>query len=387
MTKIKNSKLIKARAGLIIDQPFFASILLPMVMSEDKSCPTMGTDGETMIYNPDWIETLTLAETTFVLAHETLHCVFDHMGRRGEKNHNVYNQAADYIINELLVNEKIGTMPKQGLYNPKLVKDGGGTAEGVYNILIKDEKNKSKNAGDKGGALDNVNDAGTNNGSKPTDAATLAEKSAQLKVRVIQAKNAAKMQGKLSAGLERLVDEATKPLIDWREVLRRFVSERAKSEYTFARPKRRFLGEDFYLPSLSGERMGVLTIAVDCSGSVDQDLLSMFASEVNAIREDLMPSRIEIVYFDSEVCKTEIVEPEDTLKIKAVGGGGTAFSPVFNYINKQNEEPVCVIFLTDLVCDDFGPMPDYPVLWVCLENLTDGFKNPPFGEIVEVRND
>src|SRR5690606_23983989 len=113
--KIKHSKLAKARASLIIDHPFFASILLPMPISEDKTIPTMATDGETIRYNPEWTDSLTLDETTFVLAHETLHCVFDHMGRRGERTPNRWNQAADYIINELLIKDRIGSMPAGGL--------------------------------------------------------------------------------------------------------------------------------------------------------------------------------------------------------------------------------------------------------------------------------
>src|SRR5690606_851294 len=99
-----------------------------------------------------------------------------------------------------------------------------------------------------------------------------------------------KMQGKLSAGIERLVDDLVKPKIDWREVLRRFLTERAKVDASFARPKRRFLADDLFLPSLNGQKMGRLVIAVDCSGSVNNTLLAAFASEINAIREDIRPS-------------------------------------------------------------------------------------------------
>lgn len=373
-------KISKARASLIIDQPFFASVLLPMPMIEDTSIPTMSTDGETILYNPSWIETLKADEIAFVMAHEVLHCVFDHMGRRGARGPNRWNQAADYIINKILIDDKLGSMPHGGLHNPSLVQKGNGTAEGVYKLLPESDENKK--AGQKGGALDQVHDAGTNNGTKPTDQATLAEKSANLKVRIVAAKNVAKMQGRLSAGLERLVEEMVKPQVDWREVLRRFLSERAKVDYSFARPKRRFLAEDLYLPSLTGERMGKIVIAVDCSGSVTPKLLNEFATEINAIREDLRPSGTDIIYFDSVVCKVDSVKDEEELTIKPVGGGGTAFSPVIDYVNKMQDPPACVVFLTDLYCDDYGARPDYPVLWCVMEG--NAVRKVPYGEIVEV---
>ncbi len=378
----KPNNIAKARASLIVDQPFFASILLPMPITEDSSIPTFATDGESIVYNPEWAAKKTLAETVFVMAHETMHCVFDHMGRRGSKTPNRWNQAADYIINELLVKEKIGSMPPEGLYNPSLVQRGGGTAEGVYKLLP--ESSEDKKPGDKGGALDQVHDAGTKNGQQKTDPATMAQKSSALKIRVIQAKNAAKMQGKLPGSLEKLVEELITPEVDWREVLRRFISERAKVEYSFSRPKRRFLGEDLYLPSLTGEKMGSLVIAVDCSGSVDEKLLNRFAAEINAIKQDVHPSAIDVLYFDTRVFDEQRFEADDEIKLNIHRGGGTAFSPVFERINKMPELPVACVFLTDLVCHDFGPAPEYPVLWTVLDGPHKGYDNPPFGEVLNV---
>ena len=394
MSKAKNL-IAKARAGLIVDQPFFASLLLPMPIGETDQVETFATDGESIVYNPKWAETLTSQEITFVLAHETLHCVFDHMGRREARTHNRWNQAADYIINDILTKEKIGVMPKGGLLDSNLVLRGNGTAEGVYKLLpASSEKNQ---AGKPGGALDKVLDAGSKSlkvDSKtgkvsvspgaPVDAATKAEKSADMKVKVIQATNAARMCGKLSAGMERLVSELVKPVIDWRDVLRRFVSDRAKVDYSFSKPKRRFLGEDLYLPSLTGEKMGVLAVAVDCSGSVDVKLLNKFSAEVNAIREDVHPSRIDVVYFDSKVLRAETFESDAQVELKPCGGGGTAFSPVFEYINAMPDQPIACVFLTDLECNDFGPPPAYPVLWAVLEGKRPAIDSAPFGEILKV---
>ncbi len=374
--------IAKARSCLIIDHPFIASLLLPMPFEEDKSIPTMATDGDKVIYNPDFVEGLTFDELTFALAHETFHCVFDHMGRRESRSPNRWNQAADYIINDILVNEKIGTIRPEWLLNPRLVASGKGTAEGVYTLLP--QSDEKKGAGQKGGAMDQVLDAGSEMGTQAVDQATATQKSAEMKVRVIQAKNAAKMAGKLSAGIDRLITEMLKPKVDWREVLRNFVTEKCKDYFSFARPKRRFLADEIYLPGLMGEKMGMIDFLVDCSGSVTPALLNKFATEINAIREDLKPSRIRVIYFDAVVTRVETFDADDgEVKLKPSGGGGTAFSPCFEFINSSPEElPIAVVCLTDLECDDFGPPPAYPVLWCVLEGTSRN--TVPFGEIVEV---
>lgn len=375
--QVASDLMAKARSGLILDQPFFASILLAMPISVNNEVTTMATDGESVCYNENWVSTLTQSEVTFVLAHETLHCVFQHMGRRDKREPNRWNQAADYVINQILVDEKVGVMPSVGLLNKALVTKGLGTAEGVYNLLPKDaEKNK---AGSKNGSLDQMHDAGSEMGTGKPDAATLSQKNAEMKVRIIQAKNSAKMQGKLSAGLERLCGEALKVKTDWRSVLRRFLTERAKVDFSYARPKRRFLAEDIYLPSLIGEKLGAIVVPIDCSGSINDAILKRFGAEINAIKQDTKPSEVKIIYFDSRVLRIDTFGPEEDIVLKPCGGGGTAFSPVFKAIEKFETPPTACVFLTDLECNDFGPMPEYPVLWA-----TTSRTNAPFGEIVEL---
>ena len=376
-----NDKIAKAKAGLIIDQPFFASILLPMPITEDPTVKTMATDGESIVFNPKWVETLTLSEVTFVLAHETLHCVFQHMCRLGNKNKKKYNIAADYVINDLLVKEKVGVMPKIGLHDPALVQKGEGTAEGVYRLLP-DEAGE-KGPGEPGGAMDEVREAGSEQGAKPVDESTRAQKESEIRVRVIQAKNAAKMQGKMSANLERLINDIVKTKTDWRTVLRRFLTERAKTEYSYARPKRRFLAEDIYLPSLQGDKIGKIVVAVDCSGSIGEEELNYFGAEIKAIFEDTNPSEVSVLYFDSEYLKTQVFQHGDTVELEAVGGGGTAFSPIFKEIIKWDEQPTACVVLTDLCCNDFGEAPEYPVLWAS----THKDSGAPFGEIIKIGED
>ena len=125
--------------------------------------------------------------------------------------------------------------------------------------------------------------------------------------------------------------------------------------------------------------MGELVVAVDCSGSIDEDTLNQFAAEVLTIKEDSNPSCIHVVYFDHEVSHYEKFTRDDELHIEPHGGGGTAFSPVFDYLNKHGIDPIACVFLTDLYCDDYGDEPSFPVLWVATDkDKTDA----PFGEVV-----
>jgi predicted metal-dependent peptidase len=370
--------MTKAKAQLILDHPFFASILLGMTMAEDTSIPTMATDGESIRFNPEWVATLKLNELTFVLAHEVMHCVFQHMTRRNHRDPNKWNIAGDYVINDVLVKERVGAMPHGGLLNPQLVIDGNGTTEGVYNLLPEPPPKQDGSSGDHpgagqpGGAMDQVMDAGQ-------DQATNSQKEAEMRVRICQARNAAKMAGKLSAGLERLVSDLVQPRVDWRAVLRRFLTTRAKIDLSYARPKRRFLADDLYLPGLTGERLGRIAVAVDCSGSIDDKTLAEFSAEIKAIAEDTQPEAIEIVYFDSEILRRDVFEQGQAVEIHAMGGGGTAFSPIFEAL--MEVPPIACVVLTDLCCDDFGPAPEYPVLWA---STHDG--EAPFGEIVLMRD-
>lgn len=352
-------KLSQAKAQLVLDHPFYASLLcnLPFVKRDDIK--TMAVDGVNVYYNEEFVNELTLSELKFVEAHEVMHCVFDHMGRKQGRNHRKWNQAGDYIINDMLVNDGVGTMPSKALYNLDLVKAANYTTDGVYKLLPDD---------DSGDPLDDVMEASP---------ATSKEVEEKWKIRTVQAGQVAKMAGKLSADMKRLVDSLVDPKVAWQELLRRFVSKRAKTERSFSRPNRRFIAQGVYLPAMAGEVLGKIAIAVDCSGSISQEVLTEFATEINAIKETMRPSSIDVYYFDSEVSHTETYEPDDALDIKPHGGGGTAFSPIMEAVNAREEQPECLVVLTDLYCSDFGTQPDYPVLWV-----SNGNKSAPWGEVV-----
>jgi predicted metal-dependent peptidase len=367
-TKLK-MRLSKAKTSLVLEHPFIGKVALEMPFILDRKVPTAATNGKRVIFNPDFIGELTDEELKFLVAHECMHPMLEHNYRRNERDARKWNQAADYVINKLLVDDNVGKMPKVGLLSDDIYKAGNGTSDGIYNILPDSDDNGGGGVGD---PLDDCEDAeGT--------PAEVAQEAAEWKVKVAQAAQVAKMMGKLSAGMARLVDEVLNPKVDWRDVLHRFLVRAKTDTRTWARPNRRFAGFGMYLPSVSGVQMGDLVFAIDCSGSIDDKTVAQFAAEVRNVQEDLAPRCIHVIYFDSEVSHYEFYKKSDDLDIKPHGGGGTDFAPVFDYMEAHDIDPVAVVFLTDLCCSSYGNEPDCPVLWVSTEQKYD---TPPFGEVV-----
>lgn len=362
-------RISKAKTALILEHPFIGSVALNMPMSIDNSVPTAATNGKRVLFNEEFCNGLSDEELKFLVAHECMHPMLEHNFRRGERDAYKWNQAADYVINKLLTDEGIGKMPEQGLLDDTIYNNGGGTSDGIFNLLPDTPEDGQGNGGS-GQPLDSCEDG---QGSP----AEVSQQQAEWKVKVAQAAQSAKMMGKMSAGLERLVDEILKPKVDWRDVLQRFVVKCRSDQRSWARPNRRFLSQGLYLPSVSGESLGEIAFAVDCSGSIGQDEINQFASEITTVWQDQRPTKVHVIYFDSEVSHYDEFEQDNEPVVKPHGGGGTAFSPVFKYMTEHGIEPVACIFLTDLCCDDFGDAPDYPVLWVSTHD-----DKAPFGEVV-----
>jgi len=363
------TRIAKAKTSQILEHPFVGTIALNMPHVLDDSIPTACTNGKRVRYNPKFLETLTDEQVKFLVAHECFHPMLEHIFRLKGRDARKWNKAGDYVINKLLVDEGIGKFIDGGLLDDNIYKAGGGTTDGIYNILPEEDGD----GGDGGyGIGDDLEEA-------PGGAADQAQEAAEWRVKVAQAAQAAKMMGKLSANMQRFVDEVLQPKVDWRDVLSRFLTKCKDDTRSFARPNRRFLSQGLYLPSTSGERLGEVAVYIDCSGSIGPKELAEFAAELKAIHEDMRPAKLHVGYFDSEVSHLDVFGPDDTVTVAPHGGGGTAFSPIFKHIAANNIEPVACVVLTDLCCDDFGAAPDYPVLWV--SNASD---KAPWGEVVKM---
>ena len=363
-------RLSKAKTALILDHPFFGNLAMNMPQIITDAVPTAATNGKHILYNPDFCKGLNNDNLVFLIAHEVMHPALDHITRVGERDPERWNYAGDTVINPMLVDEGIGTFIDGGVMDRDLLKQGGGTTDGVYNLLPPQPNG--------GGGYGNEGQGKSFDELQPYEGspAEVEQLKSEWKVKVAQAAQAAKMMGKLSAGLERFVGDLLQPRVNWRDVMNRFIVKQRNEDRTWSRPNRRFLSQGMYLPSISGEALGEIVFSIDCSGSIGEEELTQFASEIIKVFQDLSPKKIHIVYFDSEVCHYDCFEDEEPV-IKPHGGGGTMFSPIFQYINDNDIEPVCCVVLTDLCCDDFGPEPSYPTLWVSNHK-----GDAPWGEIV-----
>ena len=368
-------KIAKARATLVLDNPFFGALALRMDTKEvgKDITETMATDGIRVVYNADYVDKLTLKQTVGVMAHEVLHIATEHHLRRKEREIQKWNVACDYAINDVLVQDKFelpdGALTGWGKDEP---------AEEIYKKL------QSPPPQSGGGGIGDVMDMP---GSGPGGQATQAEKdqaSAEMKIAIAQAAQTARACGKLSANMERLVGEVLEPQLDWKELLRQFIDRNAKNDYAWYPPNRKYVYMGIYLPSVRSETLGKIAVIVDTSGSISSQEINDFAGEISGILESHRGSA-KVIYCDAGVDSAEDFEFDDLpLKLNPTGGGGTDFRPGFEYIDEHmTEPPPCAVYLTDGWCNSYPEPPSYPVLWVCTE---DRFE-PPFGEVLFINQE
>lgn len=383
---------------LVLDHPFFGLLALRLKLVEDETANTMWVDGVTLGYSAGFVAGLSNAELKGVIGHEVLHVAAGHPWRRGNRDHERWNRAADFSINPILVDAGL-VLPEGGLLEPAYK---GLPAEVIYDRLPParpepqtpdDDQPTSESAAEKAAGSDENNqaaDAGADEGrqfASPPNAASndtasasrpgppslagevrdapaeqVEELEAEWKLAVEAAANAA---GKLPGSLAELVEQAREPKVDWREALRSFVQRSlASPDYRFNLPNRRFLGIGLYLPTLGGETVGRLVIAVDTSASVSQELLAQFHAEILAILSEVQPERTTVIYADSQVQGVDEVYPEEAFRFEAKGRGGTSFIPTFEWVDENEVSPDCLIYLTDLEGEMGEVSPAYPVLWV-----------------------
>lgn len=375
----------RARARLVLDKnrpdaPFWSVLAMRLKVVLRWDIDTMATDGKHLFGNPAFLKWMTEQERVGVIAHECAHNAFKHHCRRGHRNPRKWNIAADLAINPVLLGggfklpQRPGCqalIPGEGPFAdlPPLL-----SAERYYDLLT-DEMMEGFNDSDDPGGLGRVVDAG--DGSE----AAQAEAEAEADVAVRQAQNVAKQRGTMSANLQRIIGELLEPKVDWKNELREFVSVRARNDYCWARPNRRFVAEGIYLPGMESEELGELVFAVDTSGSIDGPTLNRFASEMAAVISAFAGVTLVILYHDSAVCHVQTWEPSDgDLILEPKGGGGTDHKPVFAWIEEHKPDGItALICLTDLYSDFPATEPEYPVLWASTTKA-DG----PFGRTLYI---
>ena len=396
-------RIQKARTTLLLDHPFFGTLLFRLGAKASSSIATMATDGVSLFYNPEFVDTLNAAELAGVLAHEVMHPALQHHTRRGDRDQARWNMACDYAINPILLDAGL-TLPKDVLIDNRF---RGMSAERIYNLIEEDEKQEGSSGqseshvGNGSGAPKGDSVQNDEARSEPLVPSTpggvgqvldapepegesghsVAEQAREWQIAVEQAETVAKVAGKLPGSAVRALEASQAANLDWRELLRRAWSDTIPSDYSWSRPNRRHVWSGLYLPGVTSEGVGEIAIAVDCSGSVSSRQLGLFEAEIRSILAGQRPRLVHVLYFDTVVQKVEMYQAGQPVSLSPVGGGGTDFRPCFDWLAEQAIMPQTLVFLTDL-CGTFpSEAAAYPVIWASTEA-----RRAPFGEVVPIEN-
>lgn len=366
------TKMARAITRLVVSHPFFGSVALSVRVEHDTSIDTMCTDGKSILWSPDFVDGMTGEETTGVTAHEVMHIVMKHPLRRGERDPERWNIAADYAINGILL-ESGFTLPAGALCDPQY---NGLSAEAIYDRLPDDVVQELGTLAKMGEVID-------------LDGLSDAEKKqleADIDAKVMMAAASAKAVGKLPAAIDAIVQRMKRNQVDWLDVMRRFIGGDQPDDYTMRRPnKKLYHTARVFAPSIEKIGVGDVVVMTDSSGSVHDSELQYFLGGMNALSEELKPSSITVITFDSRVQTVHRYEQGEVIdNIKIGGRGGTDVRAAFDYVEEHSlNVDNCVVF-TDLGIYRYPEAPDYPVLWVS----SVGDATPaPFGETTYLKRE
>jgi len=407
--EVVKNRLTKARTQLILDKPFLGNLVLRLpLIAADSWCKTSATDAKSFYYNPEFVDSLNNHQIKFILIHEALHCALTHFARRGNRTKHKWDLACDFAINPLLVKE--GFHPPIDV--PIFRQYEGMIAEEIYPMiddnldqepmdqhLYDDQANDDSKSSDGGMREDDLQkeqeqqstpESKSNDGNKggmsqlaqqppalqPDEVDQLAT---QWQKNLASSAQLAQQAGKLDGEFAKLIDFFLQPQVSWQSLLAQYVSTFARDDFSYSRPSRR-AGEAI-MPSLRSHQLDI-TVAIDTSGSISQEEINEFVSEVDAIKANLRAS-ITLLACDDKLSEHSPwrYEAWEELQFPAsLGGGkGTNFNPVFDHINTQDTPSDVLIYFTDAKGKFPEFEPDYPVLW-----LIKGKERVPWGSRIQL---
>tara|TARA_Y100001972_G_scaffold95723_1_gene117913 strand:- start:183 stop:1409 length:1227 start_codon:yes stop_codon:yes gene_type:complete len=378
--------IIAGRIKMLLQHPFFGNLAtrLQLKNADELGIPTAATDGRNLFYNTTFWSTLDKDEQLFVIGHEVLHVVYDHLEARGDRDPQYFNMAADYVINAQLKEAGLGKMPKVGLYDRKYV---GKSSYEVYDHLMKTQPPIQQTLdvhivmdGKDGDGKDGKKDAnGIPKMSKEEQKALKDE----IKQAVIQAAQASQGAGNMPSGLDRIIKDLTEPKMDWREMLDQQITGTLKDDYSFMRPSRKGMSTGVILPGLVPEPSIDVCVAIDTSGSISNKQLQNFLGEIKSIMDTFRDYKIKVWSFDTEVHNPQEFTPEkDILDYEPAGFGGTEFMANWEWMKKEDVNPKKLIVFTDgYPWGKWGDEDYCDTLWIIHSNH-DKKLQAPFGVTV-----
>ena len=357
-------KLITARVGLLLRASFFGNLATRLkLVNADEWCPTAATDGRNFYYNSRFVDMLKPKEVEFLFGHEVLHCVYDHFGRRGDRDPMLFNIANDYCVNGDLKKHRVGEFITSVpcLYDHKYE---GMSSEEIYDILYENaekidigslidkmlDEHLDGEGNDASGEGDGDEKNGKGGGRPKLSAEERQKIKDEIKEAVLAAAAASDGAGNLPAGVKRIIEDMTAPKMNWRELLRMQLESTIKSDYTWMRNSRRGWHMDAVMPGMKLDPMIDIAVTIDASGSMLDRMLKDFLAEVAGIMEQFPAYRIHVLSFDTQVYNPRQFDSEnldDITGYEIMGGGGTDFDCVFQYFKENEIEPKRHIMFTD----------------------------------------
>ena len=340
-------RIKQIKANLILEQPYFGSIATLQKAKQNDDIQTFLSTPTTFEYNDEYVECLDDDELSFLLTNSAMHQAFGYDNRKEGRLEWLWIMAQDYTINCLLVNNGL-KLPDALLYDERF--DTLST-EAIYKILedeIDEDKHTPKEVENiRYEKMSDTNEYDEN----PID--DIHE----------QLLNNAKLQGDLPLGIEILVPKIHTDLLSWEDELYTVIENSIKFDYKLTPPNKRYLSQGIALPSLSGEKIKIV-IAVDSSGSIDQNLLTRFLNEVESIMNSFPSFEIDLLIADAKVHEHHILYPGDELEYTIKGGGGTNFENTFLYVDENIDNITLFLYFTDGLGKFPLDEPNYDVVWI-----------------------
>lgn len=369
---------------MLVKYPFFGSVVASVGYKENKDIPTAGTDGETIYYNPEYLEGLSVEEQTFIFAHEVCHIAFNHILRSEGKNPELWNIATDGVINQFLKRDGLKMAPgvvdmaeainydAEQLYEKQSQEQSGGESgensqkedkskqdvghdtHSMWEQAVKKHKEQQEKTDKKDKEKTELESMGEKDAFKKN----LEDKKKQLEeLKEAISKQASQAGTSTNRDIRTVNDIGTaKPLIDWRYVLREAIKYDVDWSY-----KNATLEDGVVSANLEEQPMPETEIVIDTSGSINEVLLKNFLRECKNI---LQHTKLKVGCFDTEFYGFhEIRTEEDIEKMRFEGGGGTDFDVAVGAFSRRVENKI-------IFTDGEASMPDMPLdaIWIVFGN-------------------
>jgi len=361
--------LTKAKSQLTLQHPYFGMLASRLKHEPKESIPTYASNGVRFIYNPTFMEQRTLQEIMFILTNSVMHHILAHQQRRLNRKGPLWQLATDYAINNLLENSGLH-IPQGANYNSEYKKM---FAEEIYELLKEEYFSGIEGAFDDEELEQKEESIFANTQNIEEELSPEDESNWEYAASV--SKEVAQKKSAMPSGMERLAKKVKANDVDWRFELYNAVNRHMRNNYAFMPPNKKHIYRGFALPSLTSDTLS-LCVAVDTSGSIDDELLAAFMAEFKSIMQNFPSVKIELIIADARVHAHYTFQGGEKMDFALKGGGGTDYRPTFEYIEANLPMNTMLLYFTD--GDGWFPKypPNYEVLWALSRKAKVPFGRP-----------